>query len=432
MVYVSNDKCHSRNEMDKTGRSFEFRMSKKVAELTQVVHMLFTRNHEKEVEIEALKDAYEYEIQLVIADAKQKISALEVELEDAQTQKGVDESKWRSLLNEEMKTREEEWRKKVSDGEMLLQDERNECQNLRDLLINAQKDIEKLRQGVTNQLTYKSEELLKRDTDLEKLKKYVAGLERTVRDSEKENADTVREFERSNTRLEQELTHMHELLEEGHQAREQLMAKNRQLEHELKTLKKEFNRKISEIVSNQNGRAPRIASYANQNDELERLRREVQRYRLELSNRDLNFNRMFTNQQPIFVDQRTGRTKSTKSPLQVQQNGYHPSTPPYVSQSVDVLKGSTNKSLPQSKIVHAQQTSIQMFAREKSHMNNGFTENLTSASGSLSSTPSNPRTVSSQSHLPSITPTSASSEHRARLKTLAKPRPLSKEALFGK
>ena len=28
---------------------FDFRMSKKVAELTQVVHMLFTRNHEKEV-----------------------------------------------------------------------------------------------------------------------------------------------------------------------------------------------------------------------------------------------------------------------------------------------------------------------------------------------------------------------------------------------
>lgn len=36
-----------------TGRGgkggFDFRMSKKVAELTQVVHMLFTRNHEKEV-----------------------------------------------------------------------------------------------------------------------------------------------------------------------------------------------------------------------------------------------------------------------------------------------------------------------------------------------------------------------------------------------
>jgi hypothetical protein len=37
---------------DSAKKTFEFRMSKKVAELTQVVHMLFTRNHEKEVEIE--------------------------------------------------------------------------------------------------------------------------------------------------------------------------------------------------------------------------------------------------------------------------------------------------------------------------------------------------------------------------------------------
>ena len=53
------------SEKDKAKKTFDFRMSKKVAELTQVVHMLFTRNHEKEVEIEAMKDAYEYEIQLV-------------------------------------------------------------------------------------------------------------------------------------------------------------------------------------------------------------------------------------------------------------------------------------------------------------------------------------------------------------------------------
>lgn len=30
-------------------KGFEYKMSKKVAELTQVVHMLFMRNHEREV-----------------------------------------------------------------------------------------------------------------------------------------------------------------------------------------------------------------------------------------------------------------------------------------------------------------------------------------------------------------------------------------------
>ena len=67
-------------------RSFEFRMSKKVAELTQVVHMLFTRNHEKEVEIEAIKDSYEHEIELVIDDAKNKIRHLEVKVQELQQQ----------------------------------------------------------------------------------------------------------------------------------------------------------------------------------------------------------------------------------------------------------------------------------------------------------------------------------------------------------
>ena len=36
-------------ERVRTRKGFEYKMSKKVAELTQVVHMLFTRNHEREV-----------------------------------------------------------------------------------------------------------------------------------------------------------------------------------------------------------------------------------------------------------------------------------------------------------------------------------------------------------------------------------------------
>mgnify|MGYP001794144223 CR=1 FL=1 len=35
----------------KAKKNFEYRMSKKVAELTQVVHLLFTKNHEREVSI---------------------------------------------------------------------------------------------------------------------------------------------------------------------------------------------------------------------------------------------------------------------------------------------------------------------------------------------------------------------------------------------
>ena len=53
-------------------------------------------------------------------------------------------------------------------------------------------------------------------------------------------------------------------------------------------------------------------------EELERLRREVRKYRMELSNREGNFNRMFTDSVPVRVDQRVAgnafnRTKSDAS-----------------------------------------------------------------------------------------------------------------------
>ena len=70
------------NGNDKGKRSFEFRMCKKVAELTQVVHMLFTRNHEKEVEMEALRQAYEMEISEILVDARRRIAELEKQRED--------------------------------------------------------------------------------------------------------------------------------------------------------------------------------------------------------------------------------------------------------------------------------------------------------------------------------------------------------------
>ena len=45
-------------------------------------------------------------------------------------------------------------------------------------------------------------------------------------------------------------------------------------------------------------------------DELERLRREVQRYRLELTNRESSFNRMFTDHHPVIVDGKPRKTSS--------------------------------------------------------------------------------------------------------------------------
>ena len=158
------------SEKERAKKTFDFRMSKKVAELTQVVHMLFTRNHEKEVEIEALKEAYEYEISLVQEDAIEQLKKSEnkrKELEKLlEIERKAGRERVKSAIQQEASTKEEQWKEKVKALEQQLADEKNESQNLRDLLINAQKDIEKLRQGVAEQLQSKNEEINRKNQEL--------------------------------------------------------------------------------------------------------------------------------------------------------------------------------------------------------------------------------------------------------------------------
>jgi chromosome segregation ATPase len=240
---------------DSAKKTFEFRMSKKVAELTQVVHMLFTRNHEKEVEIEAMKEAYEYEILLVQEDSQNRIDnlerkRLELELElDKERKAGQDRLK--SAVRNEANSKEEEWKAKLLAAEKSLLEEKSECQNIRDLLINAQKDIEKLRQGVADQLASKNEEIQRKNQELEKLRKLVANLERTQVETEIHYKEIIRDLEKTNEKLEKELQQLQALLEETHKNKMKLEEKNTKLETDLKSLRKDFSRKVAEVVASQ-------------------------------------------------------------------------------------------------------------------------------------------------------------------------------------
>lgn len=165
---------------DKTTKSLEFRMCKKIAELTQVVEMLFTRNREKDVLIEAVKKSYEHEIELVLKDAKGRIGRLERSLADTK-RRGIQD------LEQAVQAKESEWRHKVAHYEQHLQDEKSESQNLRDLLISAQRDIENLRQGATDRMVFQAQEISRRDKELEKLRDQTAAAESRLR-NEMQNA----------------------------------------------------------------------------------------------------------------------------------------------------------------------------------------------------------------------------------------------------
>lgn len=294
------------NSLKSSRRSFEFRMSKKVAELTQVVHMLFTRNHEKEVEIEALKEAYELEIADVITDARQRIAALERLQDDWLRQQTVDADRIRNLLEGEFQSREQELKARLEGSVRQLQEERTECQNLRDILIRNQRDIENLRQGASQQQSSLQDELCKRDREIERLKKLVTQLERSLKECNKESSEVIKELQISNDALDKEVRQVHLALEDSHRTREHLLVRNKQLEEDIKNMRRDFNRKVAEVVNNHRISKNGTAVLQDHNEELERLRREIQRYRLELSNREGNFNRMFTEKQPIFVDKAGG------------------------------------------------------------------------------------------------------------------------------
>lgn len=388
-------------------KTFEFRMSKKVAELTQVVHMLFTRNHEKEVEIEAMKEAFEYEILLVQEDAQSRIDnlerkRLELELELDKERKAA-QDRLKSAVKNEADSKEEEWKAKLLAAEKNLLEEKSECQNLRDLLINAQRDIEKLRQGVADQLASKNEEILRKNQELDKLRKLVANLERTQVDTENHYKEIIRDLEKTNEKLEKELQQLQALLEETHRNKMKLEEKNAKLETDLKNLRKDFSRKVAEVVASQKMQHQQQLQQVQQsqqqssarmspgvftdyNDELEKLRREVQRYRMELSNRDNNFNRVFSTQQPLTVDPRAGKI-----------------------------------GVSSQQVIASHRNNEPLISKEKS-FSYAFVQSIDETKR-----PSSSRVSSAGSRLPVLT-----QEQKSRLTKLMRPKPLPKEALYSK
>ncbi|CAL1544476.1 unnamed protein product [Lymnaea stagnalis] len=312
------------HQHERPKNSFEYRMSKKVAELTQVVHMLFTRNHEKEVEMDALKESYEHEIELVLADAKGQMGKLESAIAAMTRQCGDDADRIRHEKADELLAKEAEWRRVLNEKEASLHEERSECQKLRDMLIYAQRDIETFKQNWTKESAAKSEEINKKEKELERIRTRLAGAEQKLSGAQGDSEAIIAELRKTNEKLDSDVRKLQSIIENNHRSHEQLLTRNKQLETDMKTMKVRFNKKLSEMASNQS--KSHKSQSTDPSDELDRLRQEVQRYRLELSNRDNNFNRVFSEKQPVLVTQKGTSVRQSSSaalPLHPHLNGHH-------------------------------------------------------------------------------------------------------------
>lgn len=172
------------------------KLSKKIVELSTVVQLLFTRNHEKELELSATKKACEDEIRRVTEEGKSKLNWLERQLDDLE--------RFRTLL--EMKTDECERtkatvetlhenqlkaeRKMIERGAM-LGEALAQIENLKEEIANrSPEEVEKLKRErleLSNELLSERENLTHQNNLVSDLQNKVELIEANLNDMLSEN-----------------------------------------------------------------------------------------------------------------------------------------------------------------------------------------------------------------------------------------------------
>lgn len=148
------------------------KLSRKIAELTMVIHLLFTRNHERELEMEAVKTAYEHEISVVLEEAKGKISWLEGQLDELE--------KYRVLLD--LKNTETEKDKQMIKDLQNKEEQLNARLENKDQLITvAEKQIVELKDQLMGKLQVGDEQVALLSTELETVKKENSNLKEKLK-----------------------------------------------------------------------------------------------------------------------------------------------------------------------------------------------------------------------------------------------------------
>ncbi|CAK8696833.1 uncharacterized protein LOC143462885 [Clavelina lepadiformis] len=284
--------------------SFGYKMSKKVAELTQVVHMLFSRNHEREVELDALRAAYEEEVLRITKEAKNNFERLEYLLRDATRQRHKEVVQAADNTTQLLKQTQEKMELLKQD----LSDERAQSTHFRELLSKAQEDLERSKQGtdgVSETLQQTNARLKEREAEVATLKKMHKFTEEKFLVTAKDLEDLKQRFGETEGKLAQSKYNFSKIgkaLEESNQRAEELSKKLQLAEEQMKFANRELKKK-SKDPKFKFPRAGLLPSRQTslKDEEIDALKREVERLRMELSNREGNFNRVFAKFQPVVV-----------------------------------------------------------------------------------------------------------------------------------
>ena len=319
------------------------KLSKKIAELSSVVQLLFTRNHEKDLELSATKKACDDEIRRVTEEGKSKLNWLEKQLDDLE--------RFRTLL--EMKTDECERAKttvetlhekqlaaerKVIERGAMLSDALAEIENLKkEISDRSPEQVEALKREklqLSNELSTERENLTKQKDLVADLQNKVELIQANLSEMLSENQTLKQECTKLKDDLsfaQDEVSTLTHSLQEAKRHGERALQRTRKLEEKNKQIATEksalergneqLNEQMSKmLLAKQFGdkRTPRIRPSspkkvdintlaldkikpAQKDDEVHFLKKEIEKYRLELKNREMNFNRVFAETNPLII-----------------------------------------------------------------------------------------------------------------------------------
>ncbi|XP_071846096.1 uncharacterized protein [Apostichopus japonicus] len=337
-------------------RSFDYKMCKKVAELTQVVHMLFTKSHEKDLELDLTRKAYEEEITNVVKDGESRIKKMELSLAEQKRRNDIKCSQITLQHEKKLESCMKEYTSKISDLDKEISsltkqivslreelktynlsnvkpksDDNNTSCNVRRASVkltpvdnvesNTNVNINGNTSNNSNTKQVVEEKHGANSKSSEGYLKQISELEDITRGKDLK----IQNLQQLQSTAEEETLKLRDRLLEVELKKEDIVKKfmesekfrtNQQerikvLEKELKGQQKEIQKLQSRPRTRSRQSSSPVLSASTENIpkssvetsyEMDRLKKEIERYRLELSNREGNFNRMFTSTNPVRVD----------------------------------------------------------------------------------------------------------------------------------
>lgn len=241
------------------------KLSKKIAELSTVVQALFTRNHEKELELEATRKVYEEEMEHVVEEGKSKLNWLEKQLDQLERFRTLldmktDECERTKATVELLHEKQLQAEKKMNERGVLLNDALAEINNLKkEIASRSPEELEKL-QREKRELT---DELADERTNLHEQKDLVKDLQGKVRTIETNLNGMLQEnnnLKDECSRLREELTSatdeirtLSQCLHDARRQGERALQRSRKLEENNKhvTAQKKMLEKCNEQLNEQ-------------------------------------------------------------------------------------------------------------------------------------------------------------------------------------